>query len=97
MLLQHPWLKSLSKGSETITEEDEAEAEAVANDLADAAAHQLTITPEGSGDAEVAEWVRTALERKNKGLEPKPQGERPALHAAPLDSVSPASSPMVLS
>lgn len=89
MLLLHPWIKSLSK-PETITEEAEAESEAMDNDLADAAAKQLNIN-EGSGDSEVAEWVSEVMERKKKGLQP-PSAERPALHAAPLDSVSPAAS-----
>lgn len=89
MLLQHPWIKSLSK-PETITEEAEAESEAMDNDLADAAAKQLSIN-EGSGDAEVAEWVQEVMERKKQGLQPA-SAEKPALHAAPLDSVSPAAS-----
>ncbi|KKY36192.1 putative mitogen activated protein kinase kinase [Diaporthe ampelina] len=89
MLLLHPWIKSLSK-PETITEEAEAESEATDNDLADAAAKQLSIN-EGSGDAEVAEWVQEVMERKRQGLQPA-STERPALHAAPFDSVSPAAS-----
>lgn len=89
MLLLHPWIKSLSK-PETITEEAEAESEAMDNDLADAAAKQLSIN-EGSGDAEVAEWVQEVMERKKQGLQPT-SAEKPALHAAPLDSVSPAAS-----
>lgn len=92
MLLQHPWIKSLGK-PETIEEEAEAEIEATDNDLADAAARQLNIAAEGSGDPEVATWCQEALERKMKGLEP--ESVRPALHAAPLDSVSPAGSPAV--
>jgi mitogen-activated protein kinase kinase len=95
MLLQHPWLKGLTK-PETITEESEAEEAAVDDDLADAAAKQLSLSSEGSGDPEVAEWVKAALERKKKGLEPKADGAvRPALHAAPLDTVSPMSSPAI--
>lgn len=89
MLLLHPWIKSLSK-PETITEEAEAESEAMDNDLADAAAKQLSIN-EGSGDAEVAQWVEEVMERKKQGLQPA-SAEKPALHAAPLDSVSPAAS-----
>lgn len=89
MLLLHPWIKSLSK-PETITEEAEAESEAMDNDLADVAAKQLSIN-EGSGDAEVAQWVEEVMERKKQGLQPA-SAEKPALHAAPLDSVSPAAS-----
>lgn len=93
MLLQHPWIKSFGQ-PETIAEEAEAESEATENDLADAAARQLNISAEGAGDAEVAKWVNEVLERERKGLHPD-KAERPALHAAPLDTVSPASSPMV--
>lgn len=89
MLLLHPWIKSLSK-PETITEEAEAESEAMDNDLADAAAKQLSIN-EGSGDPEVAQWCQEVMERKKQGLQPA-SAEKPALHAAPLDSVSPAAS-----
>lgn len=90
MLLLHPWIKSLSK-PETITEEAEAESEATDNDLADAAAKQLSIN-EGSGDAEVAQWVQEAMERKKQGGLQPTSTEKPALHAAPFDSVSPAAS-----
>ncbi|KAK7734716.1 MAP kinase kinase Wis1 [Cytospora paraplurivora] len=89
MLLQHPWIKTLSK-PETIAEEAEAEVEATDNELADAAAKQLSIN-EGLGDAEVAAWANDVLDRKRKGLQPA-SIERPALHAAPLDSVSPGGS-----
>lgn len=91
MLLQHPWIKALGK-PETIEEEAEAEIEATDNDLADVAARQLNIATEGSGDPEVAEWCRNALEAKRKGLQP--ESVRPALHAVPLDTVSPAGSPL---
>jgi len=42
-------------------------------------------------DEEVGEWVKIAMQRKKEGK----MGEsmKPALHAAPLDSVSPAASP----
>lgn len=92
-LLQHPWIKGLTK-PETITEEAEGEDDAAADDLADAAAKQLNLNAEGS-DLEVAAWVTGALERKKRGLEPQIDGGRPALHAAPLDTVSPAVSPLV--
>ncbi|EOO01640.1 putative mitogen activated protein kinase kinase protein [Phaeoacremonium minimum UCRPA7] len=92
-LLQHPWIKGLTK-PETIAEESEAEEDAAADSLADAAAKQLNLNAEGA-DPEVAAWVTGALERKKRGLVPKVDGGRPALHAAPLDTVSPAASPMV--
>lgn len=93
MLLQHPWINTLGK-FETITEEAEAESEATDNDLADATAKQLNIAAEGAGDEEVAAWVIDVLDRKRKGLQPA-SANKPALHAAPLDSVSPVSSPLV--
>ena len=79
MLLQHGWLASLSK-PQKITEDDE-------EDEGDG----IHMASSGTEDAEVAEWVMNALERKKKGL----MGEsiKPALHAAPLDSISPVSSP----
>lgn len=93
MLLQHAWIKSLGQ-PDTITEEAEAESEAADNELADATARQLSISAEGSGDAEVAAWVNEILDRKRKGLQPA-SAAKPALHAVPLDTVSPATSPMV--
>lgn len=89
MLLKHPWLKTLSQ-PQTITEEAEEgeEAEQVAE-----AVGKIDLNPAG-GDAEVAEWVASVFKRKAEGtLGDGPS--RPALHAAPLDSVSPISSPMV--
>jgi mitogen-activated protein kinase kinase len=95
MLLTHPWIKSLSK-PETIDEDVEAEDAAADDNLADAAgALNLSGPTDGSGgDYEVAEWVNSVLERKRKGLL-KGIAEKPALHAAPLDSVSPVGSPMI--
>ena len=77
MLLQHGWLASLSK-PETIAEGDEDE---------DGAG--MDMTSRGNEDAEVAAWVKNALDRKKKGL--MGESQKPALHAAPLDSMSPAS------
>lgn len=94
MLLQHPWIKGFGK-PETITEESEAESEATDNALADAAARQLNISAEGAGDEEVAAWVLEVMDRQRKGLEPA-SAQKPALHAAPMDSVSPLHSPMGL-
>lgn len=42
-------------------------------------------------DPEVAEWVKNALHRKKKGL--MGESQKPALHTAPLDTMSPMSSP----
>ncbi|KAF0323638.1 MAP kinase kinase PBS2 [Colletotrichum asianum] len=89
MLLQHPWMQPFSK-IETITEEAEEgeEAEAVAD-----AVGKISLSS-GTEDEEVAEWVKSVLDRKRKGLDPS-AASRPALHAAPLDSVSPTASPAV--
>jgi mitogen-activated protein kinase kinase len=82
MLLQHGWLAELSK-PHTISEEDE-DAE-----IEDATGGHFGKS--GTEDEEVADWVKNAIERKKKGL----MGEvkKPALHAAPLDTVSPAANP----
>lgn len=97
MLLAHPWLKPLTK-PETIAED--IEAEAAEDALADAAGRLdldnagIFAGGDGSGDREVADWVCAVLEKKRAGL----LGggvQKPALHAAPLDSVSPVSSPLV--
>ncbi|AEO65626.1 5b73fb14-a9f8-4276-9b5d-8661c1aac94a [Thermothielavioides terrestris] len=101
MLLAHPWIKSLGK-PETIAEDAEAEAAAADDELADAAGQLSLSNPSGlvgEGDYEVAAWVRGVLERKRAAGGRLPMEEdpprRPALHAAPLDSVSPVSSPML--
>lgn len=88
MLLNHPWLQSFSK-PETITEEAEEgeEAEKVAE-----AVGQMRLGGDATDDDEVAEWVKGALAGGGARTGNK---ARPALHAAPLDSVSPISSPVV--
>lgn len=94
MLLAHPWLAAVAKPS-TITEEDEELAEKAANlDLSG----DSTQTSMGDGvggenmyDKEVSEWCVAALERKRSGK--MGSAAKPALHAAPLDSVSPAGTP----
>ncbi|KAK0737436.1 kinase-like domain-containing protein, partial [Apiosordaria backusii] len=96
MLLQHAWIKSLGK-PETIAEDAEAEDAAADDELVDATGAMSIATPSGhvgQGDYEVAEWVNSVLDRKKKGLLDD-SAEKPALHAAPLDTVSPAGSPMV--
>ena len=101
-LLRHPWLKSIEAESDAIKEEPEEEEEA-------AAAGTTTKEDSGVGmaadrlkgleleedhvyDPVVAKWVREALERKEKG-ESDAGATRPALHAAPLDQVSPGVRP----
>jgi mitogen-activated protein kinase kinase len=96
-LLSHPWMKFLTKPS--IIEED-AEAEDQEEALADATGrldldnNGISAGGDGSGDRVVAEWVLSVLDKKKKGLlnGDKP---KPALHAAPLDVVSPAGSPAI--
>ncbi|KLU92653.1 STE/STE7 protein kinase [Magnaporthiopsis poae ATCC 64411] len=89
MLLTHPWLKPLAQPT-TISEEAEDED---ASGVADATG-KLSLTDAADGrDEEVAQWVRDALERKRRGN--LPRTDKPALHAAPLDTVSPATSPAV--
>lgn len=81
MLLQHGWLAELSK-PHTISEEDE-----------DAELEDVTgghFGKSGTEDEEVANWVKHAMERKRLGL--MGEAKKPALHAAPLDTVSPAAS-----
>ncbi|OBT52550.1 STE/STE7 protein kinase [Pseudogymnoascus sp. 24MN13] len=103
MLLQHPWLADLSK-PDVISEEDDdevAEEDSTADSAADgvtdgttAASTNGTTTTKSSSstsedpayDDEVAQWVKSALERKASGL--MGSSAKPALHAAPLDSVS---------
>lgn len=95
-MLQHPWLAELSKPT-TITEEDEDEDEedgeenVEIGDLSLEDGDKFNGILTGTEDSEVAEWVRNALERKRKGL--MGTHEQPALHKAPLDTVSPLPSP----
>jgi mitogen-activated protein kinase kinase len=82
MLLKHPWLKSLAQ-PQTITEEAEEGEEA---DQVAEAVGKIELNPT-AGDPEVAEWVNSVL--KGNSTDPERRPSRPALHAAPLDSVSP--------
>ena len=85
MLLQHAWLAPLAK-PETITEEDEEEAEATVDVTGgEAAGSPQPIEP--VHDKEVADWVKDAIDKRKKGLLGK-GAQKPALHAAPLDAVS---------
>lgn len=84
MLLQHPWLKSLSK-PHTITEEVE-EGDA-AEEVADAVGK--IVLDSGTEDAELAKWVNAVLRQKN-GEYDAAGPSKPALHAAPLDGLSPS-------
>lgn len=89
MLLKHPWLIEFTK-PQTITEEAEDGEEA--DNVAEAVGKiDLNSTTE---DTEVAEWVNNVLRLEKEGLVASGP-VRPALHTAPLDSVSPISSPSV--
>ncbi|KAI5464126.1 kinase-like domain-containing protein [Mariannaea sp. PMI_226] len=89
MMLKHPWLSEFSK-PQTITEEVEEgdEAERVAEAVGKIDLNSST------EDDEVAAWVKGVLKRKESGLDSKGPSQ-PALHAAPLDSVSPIGSPLL--
>ncbi|SPO00243.1 related to tyrosine protein kinase of the MAP kinase kinase family [Cephalotrichum gorgonifer] len=109
MLLKHPWLKSLSE-IKTITEEPEPEDDAAATAAAATPSNgveavtdsmkQLEVTPV-EHDSVVGAWVRSVLEKRGKegsevaGSDAARDPMKPALHAAPLDSVSPGARPMV--
>jgi mitogen-activated protein kinase kinase len=84
MLLQHPWLASVSKPN-TIAEADE--------DAESAEELPSESSGENSYDKEVGDWVTHAIERKKAGL--MGSSAKPALHAAPLDSISPSEKPSV--
>jgi mitogen-activated protein kinase kinase len=96
MLLEHPWMKPLQRPA-TITEDAEAEDAATDDHLANAAG-KLDLDGSGptgfspDGDAEIAAWVRGVLELKKQGKSGA-LPMKPALHTAPLDSMSPAASP----
>jgi mitogen-activated protein kinase kinase len=84
-----PWIASLSK-IETITEEDEEDGDV---DAVAEVVGKLDLSS-GTDDEEVMEWVKTVLERKKQGLDQN-TAAKPALHTAPLDQMSPVSSPML--
>lgn len=93
-LLQHPWLASLSKPitiAEVAEEEEEGEAaDKVAEQVGRISLHS------GTEDDEVADWVKGVLLKKatTAAAASSSSSGRPALHAAPLDSVSPLASPV---
>jgi len=76
MLLRHAWLADLMKPP-TISEADEED---------EGQMDQHESAGSVTGDPEVAEWVKGALEKRKSGTMGKK--EKPALHAAPLDAVS---------
>lgn len=88
-LLKHPWIQSLSK-PETIAEV--AEDGEAADKVAEAVGHiDLNSSTE---DVEVAEWVKSVLQKNAEGKNGNGPS-KPALHAAPLDSISPLGSPVL--
>ena len=84
MLLRHPWLAPLLKPP-TISEEDE--------DAVEEAGAGEQVTGPAVLDKEVADWVKTAMERRRSGKMGKKT--KPALHAAPLDAVPSPSADVV--
>lgn len=82
MLLRHAWLSPLLKPP-TISEDEEAEAAAESG--ADTPSSGDIDWHSETADKEVADWVRSAIERKLSGKMGK--SEKPALHAVPLDAV----------
>src|SRR5690349_11322551 len=68
MLLQHPWLAGLSKPA-VITEDEEMTDAPGDVDITNISSRcDLTVPGEPIYDLEVAEWVRSAMERKAAGL-----------------------------
>lgn len=88
MLMKHPWLKPLVATSSAIMEEEEEEEEVEKQEAISTESPAETknpALPDDVVDAEVAEWVIQALEKKRLGKLSK--SEKPALHAAPLDAI----------
>ncbi|KAI9766922.1 MAG: hypothetical protein M1840_006219 [Geoglossum simile] len=75
MLLRHAWLSELMKPPAIFETDEDGETDTPSE-----------CSPDGTVDKEVAEWVVSAIERRKSGLMGKK--EKPALHAAPLDSMS---------
>ncbi|KAK8043506.1 dual specificity mitogen-activated protein kinase kinase dSOR1 [Apiospora rasikravindrae] len=94
-LLASDWLQGLAK-PETITEEDEEAAENDASDQAITdAVDKLKLGKSGTTeDAEIAAWVQGVLSGKDGNVS---KSSKPALHTAPLDTVSPMASPQTSS
>lgn len=91
MLLKHAWLKPLVAPAVAIIEEEEEDEENAQVPAAPPSPEEAksSLLPPDVVDAEVAEWVIQASEKKRLGKLGK--SEKPALHAAPLDAmVSPA-------
>lgn len=72
MLLRHPWLSSLMQPPEQSGDQSFVPSP-----------HSSTSSM--TEDPEVAEWVKTCLERRENGL--LGESNKPALHAVPLDAV----------
>ncbi|KIW34514.1 uncharacterized protein PV07_01290 [Cladophialophora immunda] len=80
MLLRHAWLAPLLKPP-TISEDEEGEQAAEAGIES---AFSNSAAPD-TADKEVADWVKSALEKKKAGK--LASHKKPALHEAPLDAV----------
>ena len=75
MLLRHAWLSPLMKPPSISEEDEDTEAFSSPSD------QETPIT----ADEEVSEWVVGAMERRRAGTAGR--GQKPALHAAPLDAI----------
>ncbi|KAL6871845.1 map kinase [Trichoderma novae-zelandiae] len=89
LLLKHPWIQSLSKPK---TIDEVAEDGEAADKVAEAVGHMDLGS--GTEDAEVADWVKSVLKKNAEGQNGNGT-TKPALHAAPLDSISPLGSPVI--
>ena len=92
MLLNHPWLKALSKAEAVIVEADESDTDSDNDSDSDDGGVSKDVNNlslgdalhSAAGDAEVAAWVTKVLkEHKDKG-DANGASNKPALHAAPL-------------
>ncbi|KAI5922267.1 kinase-like domain-containing protein [Camillea tinctor] len=92
-LLASDWLQGLTKPETIAEEEEEVEENNASADALAGAANNLDLSHSSTEDAEVAAWVNSVLEKKEKGEYGEAAG-KPALHTAPLDAVSsPLASP----
>ena len=89
MLLKHPWMKPLTE-YDTIAEEPEDGDSDDVDSIAQSVSKMRFRA--NSEDVIVAEWVKSVLDRRGDEMGAQ-KPSRPALHAAPLDSVSPAGTP----
>ncbi|KAI1324597.1 kinase-like protein [Xylariaceae sp. FL0255] len=93
-LLASEWLSDLAKPEVIMEEEDEAQEDEASAEAVAVAADNVNLSHSNTEDEEVAAWVKGVLEKKANGQYGE-AAEKPALHAAPLDSISPLASPKI--